>query len=46
MKTKNKTTAADYIIGIIGMAVLALMLDMAIMGITPSELIADIACWF
>lgn len=46
MKTHSKTTAADYILGIIGMVLLALMLDMAIMGITPSELISDIACWF
>lgn len=46
MKTQSKTTTMDYILGVIGMALLALMLDMAIMGITPSELIADIACWF
>lgn len=46
MKTKSKTTVADYIIGIIGMALLALMLDMAITGITPAEFIDDIICFF
>lgn len=46
MKTANKTTTADWILGIIGMALLALMLDMAIIGITPAEMFETIKCYF
>lgn len=45
MKSKSKTTAFDYILGIIGMALLALMLDMAIIGMTPHELFENIKCY-
>lgn len=45
MKTKDKATTMDYIIGIIGMAILALMIDMAIVGITPAEFIETIRCY-
>ena len=45
MKTYSKTTTLDYILGAIGLAILALMLDMAIIGMTPSELIENIRCY-
>jgi hypothetical protein len=46
MKTKNKTTVTEYIIGTIGMFLLAMMLCLAITGITPAEFLADVACLF
>ena len=46
MKSSNKTTKFDYFLGIIGLSILAIMLDMAILGITPAELIADIQCYW
>jgi len=46
MKTRSKTTASDWILGAIGMALLALMLDMAIIGMTPAELVENIKCYW
>ena len=46
MKTRDKTTTMDWILGIIGMSLLALMLDMSIIGITPAELIETIKCYW
>lgn len=46
MKTKEKATVKDYIIGVIGLSILAIMLDMAILGITPAELIETIKCYW
>lgn len=46
MKTKDKTTKTEYVIGTIGMALLAMMMCLAITGITPAEFIYDVRCMF
>lgn len=46
MKTINKTTAIEYILGIIGMFLLSMMLVLSIVGITPAQFMADVACLF
>ena len=39
-------TIAEWIISAVLMFLLALMLDMALIGMTPAELIENIKCYF
>lgn len=45
MKKQDKTTAMDWALGIIGMALFCIMLDMALINMTPAELVENIKCW-
>jgi hypothetical protein len=46
MKINDKATTRDYIFGVIGMFLLAMMLCLAITGITPAEFLSDVRCMF
>lgn len=45
MKQNDKMSGTDWAIGIICMAVFAIMVDMALINMTPAELIENIKCW-